>query len=136
MTHTATYKERKKYVRFDDRHYILYLNERPAQVAEKRAGVRRGTGAQDEPVPTLLGYAYTGDRKDGGTVIEAAGVTPANIRDRFIAGLIGTRYDMDAQVATLANGSDTPAHAAELEAFDAWRGECKAAVDELLARNV
>lgn len=135
MNHTATHKNRKKYVRFDDRRYVLYLNEQTVQVPEKRPGIRRGKGAE-EPVQTVPSYAYTGDRKDGGSMIEAAGVTPANIRDRFIAGLIGTRYDMDAQLATLANGADTPAHAAELEAFNAWRAECKAAVDELLARNV
>ena len=44
-------------------------------------------------------------------------------------------YDMDAQIAVLANGTDTPEHAAELEQFAQVRSSCKAQVDELLARN-
>ena len=82
-----------------------------------------------------LHRADVDDMPDGGTMIEATGVTAENRRDKFVAGLIGTHYDMDAQIAVLANGTDTPEHAAELEQFAQVRSSCKAQVDELLARN-
>ena len=53
-------------------------------------------------------------------------LTAENRRDKFVAGLIGTHYDMDAQIAVLANGTDTPEHAAELEQFAQVRSSCKA----------
>lgn len=124
MNQTASYTERKKFEIYDSGRVLLYLNEQPAEIANEETG---------ESVP---GYSYTGDMPDGGTMIEAAGVTDENRRDKFVAGLIGKVYDMDAQIAVLANGADTPEHAAELEQFAAWRTRCKAAVDELLDRNV
>lgn len=124
MTKTATYTERKKFEIYDGAHALLYLNEEPGEVANPESG------------ETAPGYAYTGTETDGGTMIEAAGVTAENIRDKFVAGLIGLRYDIDAQIATLANGKDTPEHSAELEQFAGYREECKAQVAELLAREV
>lgn len=111
--YTAGYDLRKGYVTYDREHVILYLNEEA----------------------TEDGLCYTGTLPDGGTLIAASGITDANRRDKFIAGLIGVRYDMDAQMALLANGTDTEEHARELEAFSAWRARAKAMVDELLARG-
>lgn len=105
MIQTASYTERKKFEIFDSGHVLLYLNEQPAEITNDETG---------ESVP---GYSYTGDMPDGGTMIEAVGVTDENRRDKFVAGLIGWHYDMDAQIAVLANGADTPEHAAELEQF-------------------
>lgn len=124
MTQTASYTERKKFEIFDSSHVLLYLNEQPAEITNEETG---------ESVP---GYSYAGDMPDGGTMIEVAGVTDENRRDKFVAGLIGKHYDMDAQIAVLANGADTPEHAAELEQFAQVRAKCKAEIDELLARNV
>ena len=124
MIQTASYTERKKFEIFDSGHVLLYLNEQPAEITNEETG---------ESVP---GYSYTGDMPDGGTMIKAAGVTDENRRDKFVAGLIGWHYDMDAQIAVLANGADTPEHAAELEQFMEQRARCKAEVDELLGRNV
>lgn len=124
MNQTVSYRERKKYEIFDSGHALLYLNERPAEIADEETGEMRS------------GYSYTGDMADGGTLVEAAGVTAENRRDKFIAGLIGKSYDMDAQVAVLANGADTPEHAAELAAFASARAESKRQVDEMLARNI
>ena len=124
MSYTASYKERKKFVKYDESHVLLYLNEQPGEVASQETG---------ESVP---GFAYTGDQPDGGTLIEATGVTDENRRDKFVAGLIGYHYDIDAQIATLANGADTPEHAAELAQFSALRARCKNEVDELLARTL
>lgn len=121
---TATYTERKKFVKYDENHVLLYLNEQPGEVTDQETG---------KSVP---GFSYTGDQSDGGTLIEAAGVTDENRRDKFVAGLIGFHYDIDAQIATLANGADTPEHAAELAQFSALRAQCKDEVDELLARTL
>lgn len=121
---TATYTERKKFVKYDENHVLLYLNEQPGEVTDQETG---------KSVP---GFSYTGDHPDGGTLIEATGVTDENRRDKFVAGLIGFHYDIDAQIATLANGADTPEHAAELAQFSALRAQCKDEVDELLARTL
>lgn len=122
MNQTATYKERKAFEIYDQSHALLYLNEQPAEITDEETG---------ESVP---GYSYTGDMPDGGTLVEASGVTDENRRDKFVAGLIGKSYDMDAQIAVLANGKDTPEHAAELEQFAQTRAAAKAAVDEMLNR--
>lgn len=124
MSYTATYTERKNFVKYDDSHVLLYLNEQPGEVTDPETG------------ESVQGFSYTGDQRDGGTMIAAQGVTDENRRDKFIAGLIGFHYDIDAQIATLANGSDTPEHAAELEQFSALRAQCKDEVDELLARTL
>lgn len=124
MIYTATYTERKNFVKFDDSHVLLYLNEQPGEVTNPETG---------ESVP---GYSYTGDQADGSTMIAAEGVTDDNCRDKFVAGLIGLHYDLDAQIATLANGADTPEHAAELTQFATLRKQCKGEVDELLARTL
>lgn len=124
MIYTATYTERKNFVKFDDSHVLLYLNEQPGEVTNPETG---------ESAP---GYSYTGDQADGSTMIAAEGVTDENRRDKFVAGLIGLHYDLDAQIATLANGADTPEHAAELTQFATLRKQCKSEVDELLARTL
>ncbi len=122
MTHKASYRERKTFEIYDKEHAVLYLNEELATLTDEESGEE------------VAGYAYTGDMADGGTMVEAEGVTEANRRDKFVAGLIGKSYDMDAQIAVLANGTDTPEHAAELENFAQTRKEAKAAVDEMLNR--
>lgn len=124
MTQTASYKERKKFVIYDERHALLYLNEQQVEITDEETG---------ESSP---GFSYTGNMPDGGTLVEAEGVNETNLRDKFVAGLIGVSYDMDAQIAVLANGADTPEHAAELAAFASTRAECKRQVDEMLARNL
>lgn len=111
-------------MKYDDEHYLLYLNEESAEITSEES---------DE---TVEGYAYSGAEGDGGTMIEASDVTDDNRRSKFIAGLIGVEYDMDAQIAILANGDDTDEHAAEMEEFAAYRASCKTAVDELLEREV
>ncbi|MEE0978487.1 MAG: hypothetical protein UH625_03675 [Muribaculaceae bacterium] len=120
-SHTLCYAERRKYEIYDAGHAILYLNESSCSLTDNNGDL-------------VAGYSYTGDMPDGGTLVEASGVTDENRRDKFVAGLIGRSYDMDAQIAVLANGNDTPEHAAELEQFARMRAECKKAVDEMLNR--
>ena len=120
---TAFNPQRQNFVKYDDMHYLLFLNETEAEQ----------TNEQGE---TVKGFTYTGTRTDGSMLIEATGVTEQNRRSKFIAGLIGTEYTMDDQIALLANGEDTNEHAEELAIFLEKRVAAKKAVDELLARNI
>lgn len=119
---TANHAARQAFVKYDNEHYLLYLNEREA------------TFTMPEHDSPTEGYSYTGDMEDGSTRIGAQDVTDKNRRDKFVAGLIGTRYSIDAQIALLANGTDTEEHARELREFEAFRTKCKQDVDELLNR--
>lgn len=113
--------QRQTFVKYDDSHYLLFLNEQE-------------TEQEDEFSGKISGYTYTGTMPDGSTIIEATGVTAENMRGKFIAGLIGTEYSKDDQIAMLANGEDTAAHAEELAKFKAVRAAAKKAVDDLLSR--
>ena len=114
--------QRQTYVKYDDSHYLLFLHEQEAEQEDEFAG-------------KISGYTYTGSRQDGSTLIEATGVTPDNIRGKFIAGLIGLEYSLDDQIALLANGEDSEEHSKELTDFMKIRKEAKKNVDELLARS-
>jgi hypothetical protein len=119
---TTNYTERKSYLKFNDTQHLLYLNESPT------------TFVMQESNEQVTGFAYTGDMADGSTIIEATDVTDDNRRDKYIAGLIGKRYSMDAQFAILANGTSTPELVREFSEFQAYRNECKQQIDELLNR--
>ena len=122
---TARYTTRQAYVQYDDNSHLLYLNEQyPVQVTGWN-----GETAED-------GLAYTGDRPDGSTAVEASQVTGENRRQKYIAGLIGKRYTIDAQIAILANGKDTEARRLEFQEFEEYRAWCKKEIDELLSREI
>lgn len=120
----VSYIGRKNFVKFDDKHYLLYLNEEQAEVKNEETG------------DAVQGYAYTGSQPDGGTLVEVKDVTDDNRRAKFVAGLIGTEYDIDSQIAILANGNDTDQHAQELKDFEDTRRMVKETIDELLAREL
>ena len=121
---TASYTQRKNYVQFDENHTVLYLNEQPCEIPNEETG------------ESVSGFSYTGNMPDGGTLIETKDVTDDNRRAKFVAGLIGTEYDIDAQIAILVNGDDTNEHADEHAAFLETRRLVKQSIDELLARNI
>lgn len=120
----VSYIGRKNFVKFDDEHYLLYLNEEQAEVKNEETG------------DIMQGYAYTGSQPDGGTLVEAKDVNDGNRRAKFVAGLIGTEYDIDSQIAILANGNDTDQHAQELKDFEDNRRVVKETIDELLVREL
>jgi hypothetical protein len=125
---TTNHAERQTFRKYDDGYHLLYLGE---QAVTFTPGGERDGEQDAEPVE---GYAYSGDMEDGSTMIEAAEVTDGNRRAKYIAGLIGRRYPLDAQIAILFNGSETQRHAQELSEFEAYRTACKQEVDELLSR--
>lgn len=80
--------ERKTFLKYDDEHYIVYLNEEtvPDYVPETMGG--------EQPEPAI-GYAYTGDMPDGGTLIEAKD----SDRDSLINGIIRSCYSQSQEDA-------------------------------------
>lgn len=113
--------QRQSYMKYDNSHYLLFLNEQEAEQT-------------NEEGEKIKGYTYTGPRQDGSTLIEATGVTQENMRGKFIAGLLGLKYSLDDQIALLANGEDSEEHSEELASFSRARIEAKKAVDDLLSR--
>lgn len=122
----AIYLDRRKYDKFDDGHFIVYLNEEtiPDYVPEVMEG---------EPQPeACTAYAYSGSVKDGGTIIEA---TSAQYDD-FVAGLVRLKFSQNQVEAILCNqGDGNDEHLAEYNALQLYRKECKTIASELLARE-
>ncbi len=122
----AIYLDRRKFDKFDDNHFIVYLNEEtiPEYVPEVMSG-------QPEPEPCMA-YAYSGSEKDGGTIIEA---TSAQYDD-FVAGLVRLKFSQNQVEAILCNqGDGDDEHLAEYNALQLYRKDCKTIAAELLARE-
>lgn len=122
----AIYLDRRKFDKFDDNHFIVYLNEEtiPEYVPEVMDG-------QPEPEPCTA-YAYSGSEKDGGTIIEA---TSAQYDD-FVAGLVRLKFSQNQVEAILCNqGDGDDEHLAEYNALQLHRKDCKTLAAELLARD-
>ena len=118
---TAFNPQRQNYAKYDDKHYLLFLNEQEAEHTNENGD-------------KVKGYTYTGTRIDGSTLIKATDVTAENMRGKFISGLIRKRYSQDEVEAIILNGTQSMEHAAEMDALQAYRDDCKRKVDELLDR--
>lgn len=120
------YPVRKTFVKFDDEHYLLYLNE---EVVEDYLPENAEEGA----VP-FKAYAYSGTEGDGSTKIKATEATYA----QFVSGLIRTQYSADAVEAILLNSQSTfdsqkeSEHKLEFADLEEFRQECKNAIANLL----
>ena len=79
----------RSFEKYDDTHYMVYLNEEVIQdyTPETRDG-------QPTPAPTTA-YAYSGEDNNGGTLIEVVSCD----RDSLINGIIRTRYSQSAEDA-------------------------------------
>ena len=117
---TSFNPQRQTFVKYDDNHYLLFLNEHAAEQEDEFSG-------------KISGYTYTGTMPDGSTLIEATGVTAETMRGKFIAGLIGLEYSIDDQIALLANGEDSEEHSEELTRFLTFRQSVKEEIDKLLS---
>jgi len=119
------YPQKRKFSRYDDHHYLLYLNE---EVVEDYIP----DDAQEDFTP-ITAYSYTGDQEDGSTMIHAIEAT----YEAFVSGLIRTRYSADQVEAILLNiQSNNPERQTEfqdeLDQLNAFREECKAKAASLL----
>lgn len=131
METRAIYTERKTFVKFDDNHYLLYLNE---EVLENH--VPESYGGEPAPEPCTA-YAYTGTERDGGTLVEAVSAS----YDSLVSGLVRKEYSADRVEAITLNklGSNAERQAefaAEFAELEAYRTICKALVREILSRTI
>ena len=127
METRAIYTERKTFVKYDDNHYLLYLNE---EVLENHVPEGHGGGPEPEP---CTAYAYTGTCEDGGTLVEATSAS----YDSLVSGLIRREYSADrVEAITLNKLSSDNERKAEFEAefacLERYRNDCKARVRALL----
>lgn len=120
------YPTQKTFVKYDDEHFLLYLNE---EIIEDYLP----ENAEDGAVP-FTAYAYSGTEPDGSTKIKATEAT----YPQFVSGLIRTQYSADAVEAILLNSQsrfDAPKeaeHKVEFADLEEFRQECKDAIASLL----
>lgn len=124
----AVYFNRRTFEKYDNKCFIVYLNEEVIPEFTPETGVE---GKTPEPRPA---YAYTGPEKDGGTLIESISAD----RDSLINGIIRSRYtqsEEDAikthQIELLKNSTIEKAaqYEQEWEEFNNLRQSAKAVVD-------
>lgn len=122
------YLLRMSYVKYDDNHYLLYLNEK--RVDDYHPD-NAGESAGDDQ--TVKAYSYEGDEPDGSTKIEAKS---ANYKD-FVTGIVRMKYSQNDVEAILCNHGDGNAeHAKEYDDFQAWREQAKQWANEILDRDI
>jgi hypothetical protein len=123
--YTKNYQTKRTYEKYDDEHYLLYLNEQPVEYIPEHGG-----GMNEQPAEPVAGYSYTGDQPDGGTLIEARSATYGD----FVAGLIRKQYTADAAEAIRANllvalkdksNANAAQYKAEFDKYQAFRVQCK-----------
>jgi hypothetical protein len=122
---TKNYKEKRTYEQYDERHYMLYLNEQAVEYTPER-----GRGVDEQPAEPVQGFSYTGDQPDGGTLIEAKEATYGD----FVSGLIRKQYTADAVEAVQANAvialkdknnAKATQYKAEFDEYSTYRLQCK-----------
>lgn len=94
QTFKKIYTEKKTYSKYDDKHYLIYLDEEVIQDY-----VPEDNTTDSAPADSVTAYAYTGDFPDGGTMIEAEDAS----YDMFVSGLIRKKYTVDAESAIQSN---------------------------------
>lgn len=113
------YLERKKYVRYADSQFLVYLNEEiiPGHMH---------SSSDEEIIKPVTAYAYSGEMEDGGTLIAAKEAT----EEEFVSGLVKLKYSQESQLAIILNkdkANDDKAEEHELEFCDMqeYRDLCK-----------
>lgn len=120
------YPTQKTFVKYDDEHFLLYLNE---EIVEDYLPENA-----EEDTESFTAYAYSGTEPDGSTKIKASEA----IYPQFVSGLIRTQYSADAVEAILLNAQSTfdapkeAEHKVEFADLEEFRQECKDAIANLL----
>jgi len=129
-TFRAIHTSRLKYSVYDSLHLLVYLSE------EVLTGYIPDVYDGDTP-PAITGYAYTGDQRDGGTLVPATSID----RDTLINALIRTKYSQTEEDAvkthqiillldaTCENASE---YTSEWVSFCTHRNYCITEADRLL----
>lgn len=125
------YLVRMNYVRYDENHYLLYLNEKRVENYQPDASMCECES--ESGGDTVTAYSYEGSEPDGSIKIEA---TSASYND-FVAGLVRTKYSQNDVEAILCNhGDGDSGHDAEFLAFQEWRDKAKEIAQEVLKRAI
>lgn len=125
------YLVRMNYVRYDENHYLLYLNEKRVENYQPDASMCECES--ESGGDTVTAYSYEGSEPDGSIKIEA---TSASYKD-FVAGLVRTKYSQNDVEAILCNhGDGDSGHDAEFLAFQEWREKAKEIAQEVLKRAI
>ncbi len=122
---TVIYPSKRSYIRYDDNHFLLYLNE---EVIEDYLPEDAEEGVEPATV-----YSYTGSSTDGGTLISAK----VDTYEAFVSGLVRSRYSSDQVEAIILNlQSNDPERIdefrQEMDDLNNWRAECKQIAADLL----
>lgn len=129
------YAEKKTFSKFDNEHYLCYLNEQREEYSPE-PDARLGEVTEPVSAP-ILGYAYTGSMADGGTLIEAKEAA----YDEFVSGLIRIKYPASKVEAIQSNrmiAFINPEHEraaefiSEWDDFQSYREQCKKHSDALI----
>ena len=120
------YPTQKTFVKYDDEHFLLYLNE---EIIEDYIPENA-----EEDTESFTAYAYSGTEPEGSPKIKATEAT----YQKFVSGLIRTEYSADAVEAILLNSQSTfdapkeAEHKLEFADLEEFRQECKDAIANLL----
>lgn len=122
---TVIYPAKRSYIRYDDNHFLLYLNE---EVIEDYLPEDAEEGVEPATV-----YSYTGSSTDGGTLISAK----IDTYEAFVSGLVRSRYSSDQVEAIILNlQSNDPERIdefrQEMDDLNNWRAKCKQIAADLL----
>ena len=112
------YPTQKTFVKYDDEHFLLYLNE---EIVEDYLP----ENAEDGAVP-FTAYAYSGTEPDGSTKIKAAEAT----YPQFVSGLIRTQYSVSKELALHRQRDLKPE---EFTTYNDFCEQCKSSIDLLLS---
>lgn len=134
---TQIYPEKKTFSKFDEKRFIVYLNEKRANYLPS-VTTSDTEESPEENIEPVLGYSYTGTMKDGGTLINANEASYS----AFVAGLIRLLYSEDAESAIKSNmmiavvepgNPRVEEFREEWNSFQAYREQCKITARNLLS---
>lgn len=124
------YQAKRAYEKYDEEHYMLYLHEEREEYSP--SAIMPVNELDPTPVSEpVLGYSYTGEQMDGGTLIEAKEAT----YESFVSGLIRNRYTQNSVEAMQSNmllsltepeNERSVGFRQEWDIYQVYREECKA----------
>ncbi|KAA6316136.1 hypothetical protein EZS27_033509 [termite gut metagenome] len=135
--YTVSYIKKRTYEKYDESHFLLYLNEQETEITKTSETLGEGEGSENQTSETVPGYSYTGTMPDGGTLVEVKEDSYGN----FVSGLIRTRYpaaDVEAlqgnMIIAVSNPKNERAedYKQDWDEFQSFRNDCKKGIKKLL----
>lgn len=120
---------------------VIYNENRNGVRSDKGLNIRRKSGGVWNYNLSILpnegpeDFVELSDEQVAALEAEANGEDYASRYKALVVQYVRERYDADDVEALIANGDDTPEHAAELAEFKAWRRWCKRRAKEELGAD-